>query len=408
MKLLHIADVHLDRSFEGLTVLSKSLAQRLHSANQLVLRRLVDAALQNEVDAVIFAGDTFHQSRTSIQTQTMFLEEVQRLVEKDIHVMMTFGNHDYYDRERYWFDFPEGVYLFESESVETHYFVTKGNERVAVSGFSYVSPWLESSKLSEFPLRAADADIHIGVYHGDVAAGEQSRYAPFSLSEMKSFGYDYWALGHIHQPQVLSADPLIVYPGTPQGHTKKEQGLKGAGLVTLGDQHATVHFVPVEDVRWDKAHHSLAGQTTKKDALAHLQAELTKEERSQGLTLLELHLTHTEQLGQDFVLACDNGELLAHLQSYLSDRQPQTMVHHIATGQVTTTERYLVQADPRLIKQLEDNYLQPDIFMEATKELQQHPLVSQLGLSSMAWREECVQRADQYIRQHFTIQEDLS
>lgn len=68
----------------------------------------------------------------------------------------------------------------------------------------------------EFPLRNLEVDYHIGIYHGDV---QDANFAPFSVSELKSKNYDYWALGHIHQPTQLSAE--MIYPGTPQGHTKK-------------------------------------------------------------------------------------------------------------------------------------------------------------------------------------------
>ncbi|MCB5952776.1 DNA repair exonuclease [Enterococcus sp. BWT-B8] len=407
MKLLHIADLHMDRSFEGLPDLPEALAEKLRTANRQVLHQLVDAALTNQVDAVIFSGDTFHQSRTSIQTQAYFFEELQRLASEEIHVIISFGNHDYFDPERYWFNFPENVYLFEKEEVETHYFITKQNERVAVSGFSYLQPWIEESKLPEYPARSADSDIHIGVYHGDVSMGDQSRYAPFSLGEMKAFGYDYWALGHIHQPQILSADPLIVYPGTPQGHTKKEQGIQGAGLVTLGDHHAATQFISVEEVRWEYSEYSLADCQTKKEALAYLEAELLRQAHQYNTFILnEIQLNDTHQLGEEFVMSCENGEILAYLQQALANQVQNLFVFQLSVKESSAFQKILVTADPRLLDQLEKNYLQPEIFMEATKELQQHPVISHLGLTDEAWRKNCVKLADQRIKERFRIQED--
>ncbi|MFD1900816.1 exonuclease SbcCD subunit D [Enterococcus termitis] len=221
MKVLHTADLHLDRSFEGLKNIPKQLAERLQLANQTTVAAIVDAAIDNQVDLVIFAGDTFHQSRTSIRTQAFFIDEMKRLAQAKIPVAMTFGNHDYYVAERYWFDFPDNMILFQKEQIETHYLMTKNQEKVAISGFSYEHSWINENKVADFPAKDVNADLHIGIYHGDTANNGQQSYAPFSFSEMKAKGYDYWALGHIHQPQVVSADPLIVYPGTPQGHTKK-------------------------------------------------------------------------------------------------------------------------------------------------------------------------------------------
>ncbi len=120
--------------------------------------------------------------------------------EAQIPVYMIFGNHDYYDPQRYWFAFPENVILFSSEEVQTVQGTTKNGETYAISGFSYQHPWITENKVTEFPARAA-VDYHIGLYHGD-QAGE--RYAPFSISEMKQKAMII-SLGHIHVPKTLRA-----------------------------------------------------------------------------------------------------------------------------------------------------------------------------------------------------------
>ena len=78
-------------------------------------------------------------------------------------MILTFGNHDYYKKDRYWFSFPDNVFLFEKEMVETLYFETKAGEQVAVSGFSYEHPWIDENKALEFPIKQAESDIHIGI-----------------------------------------------------------------------------------------------------------------------------------------------------------------------------------------------------------------------------------------------------
>lgn len=406
MKLLHIADLHLDRSFEGLKAFPEQVAQKLRGANKRVLHTLIDTALKNQVDAVIFAGDTFHQSQTSIQTQTYFFEGLERLIREDIHVLISFGNHDYYSAGRYWFDFPENVHLFEQEEVTTHSFVTRSNERVAVSGFSYLHPWLEENKLTEFPHRSADADIHIGIYHGESAASNSSRYAPFVISEMKELGYDYWALGHIHKPEILSADPLIVYPGTPQGHSKKETSVQGAGIVHLGNGPATIRFEAAAEVLWDKKSYSLSDYRTKKEALQFLEQSLYEEAAQKQVFLLrEIFLADTEQLGEDFAVACTNGEILSYLQKKLSE-QDRLFVFQLSIQEQALLQKVPIPASPQLLEQLESNYLQPEIFTEATKELLQHPQFSSIQPIDTKWQEKCIERADQRIKEFFRIEED--
>lgn len=407
MKVLHIADLHLDRSFEGLKAFPEPVAQRLQEVNKQVLHNLIDTALRNQVDAVIFAGDTFHQSRTSIQTQAVFFEGLERLVREDIHVMISFGNHDYYNSERYWFDFPENVYLFTQEQVETHSFVTRNGERVAVSGFSYLNPWITTSMLPEFPHRAADADIHIGIYHGELSADSDARYAPFLLQEMKALGYDYWALGHIHKPEILSADPLIVYPGTPQGHSKKEQLVQGAGIVTISSGPATIRFEQAAEVYWKKTRRSLAECGTKKEALSFLEASLLEEvAQDSKFCLKEVYLTETEHLGTEFAVSCRNGEILSYLQKRLFDAGQKLFVFDLVLAEQSMHQKIAIQASPQLLEQLERNYLQPEIFAEETKELLQHPQFSKIQSIDGAWRETCVEQADQQLKEYFTIKED--
>ncbi|WP_086314452.1 DNA repair protein SbcD/Mre11 [Enterococcus sp. 7F3_DIV0205] len=408
MKVLHTADLHLDRSFEGLKNSSTQISEKLQQANHEVITAIVDIAIRNQVDAVILAGDTFHQSRTSIRTQAYFIDEMKRLDQAKIPVIMSFGNHDYYVAERYWFDFPKNMFLFQKEQVETHYFMTKNQEKVAVTGFSYEHPWINDDKLSAFPTKDAAADLHIGIYHGDTTNNGQQNYAPFSFSEMKTKGYDYWALGHIHQPQVVSADPLIVYPGTPQGHTKKERTVQGVAIVSIESGHATVHFEPVAKVTWQVEKYSLRQAKSLQETLSLLTEHLLKEETRGGqLILTEIKLTDTEQLGEEFRISYENGELLHYLQTTLLQQTNHSLfLFQVEVMTDDLDKKVMITADPELLKQLEHNYLQPEIFSNTLQELIQNPVFSSIVQINEEWRERSIEQADQKIKADFVIQED--
>lgn len=407
MKVLHTADLHLDRSFEGLKKIPEMIYEKMQQANQNTVSAIVDIAIKNQVDVVIFAGDTFHQSHTSIRTQAYFIDEMKRLEQAEIPVIMSFGNHDYYVAERYWFEFPENIFLFQSEQVETHYFMTKNQEKVAVSSFSYEHPWINENKLSDFPLKDTTVDIHIGIYHGDTAVNEQQNYAPFSLSEMKAKGYDYWALGHIHQPQVVSANPLIVYPGTPQGHTKKERTVQGVALVSVEAGHATVRFEAVAEIVWQHADYSLAEATNLQDALTFLTTALLAEVKVVNQIILkEINLEKTSHLGDEFKRSYESGELLHYLQEMLLRKSN----HELFLFQVDilvddSDKKVLIDADPELLRQLEKNYLQPEIFTNTLQELVLNPLFSSVIQVDKEWRQRSIEQADQKINEDFVIQE---
>jgi DNA repair exonuclease SbcCD nuclease subunit len=64
-------------------------------------------------------------------------------------------------------------------------------------------------------------------------------------------GYDYWALGHVHEHAVLNRDPWIVYPGNLQGRSVRECGPKGAVLVDVDDGRITgTRQLIVDRARW--------------------------------------------------------------------------------------------------------------------------------------------------------------
>ena len=56
---------------------------------------------------------------------------------------------------------------------------------------------------------------------------------PVTIKQLSDCDIDYWALGHVHSPKVLSENPYIVYSGTIQGSNKNELGSKGCFLVSV-------------------------------------------------------------------------------------------------------------------------------------------------------------------------------
>jgi DNA repair exonuclease SbcCD nuclease subunit len=77
---------------------------------------------------------------------------------------------------------------------------------------------------------------------------------------MAGKGYDYWALGHVHQREVLCEDPFVVFPGNIQGRHARETGPKGCYLVSVDDTGAAeLAFRPLDVVRWAVAEVTAGG-----------------------------------------------------------------------------------------------------------------------------------------------------
>jgi DNA repair exonuclease SbcCD nuclease subunit len=72
-------------------------------------------------------------------------------------------------------------------------------------------------------------------------------------------GYDYWALGHVHQRAVHAEHPHVVMPGMPQGRDIGEAGAKSATLVTVSDEGVSLEERVTSEVQFDRVSCGLDG-----------------------------------------------------------------------------------------------------------------------------------------------------
>ena len=390
LRFIHCADLHLDRSFEGLYLMNESVDELLE-INEKVLESIVSVAIQEAVDFVLLVGDTFHQNRPSLKTQHQFFTQMSRLEVAHIPVYLSFGNHDYYEEARYWFDFPKNVHLFTEETVQTIIGETKQGVSYCISGFSYQKPWLDESKVAQFPRR--QGTYHIGMYHGD-QQGEH--YAPFVVQEMKQKGYDYWALGHIHVATTLSTQPPIIYPGTPQGHTQKEKETPGILLVTLTQGEATWEAIPVHQLSWQEITLSLAGVSNQRMALEKIQNLFTVSKKA----LIRLVLSETADLPKNWLNAKEKKELIAYLNHELQLQGFAQRIYQMEEIQVVFEQQVQLNASLALKRALFQQYQDADVFREVMAELLQHPIASKV-MKMEAFQQGVFEGASKEIEQEY-------
>ena len=390
LRFIHCADLHLDRSFEGLYLMNESVDELLE-INEKVLESIVSVAIQEAVDFVLLVGDTFHQNRPSLKTQHQFFTQMSRLEVADIPIYLSFGNHDYYEEARYWFDFPKNVHLFTEETVQTITGETKQGVSYCISGFSYQKPWLDESKVAQFPRR--QGTYHIGMYHGD-QQGEH--YAPFVVQEMKQKGYDYWALGHIHVATTLSTQPPIIYPGTPQGHTQKEKETPGILLVTLTQGEATWEAIPVHQLSWQEITLSLAGVSNQRMALEKIQNLFTVSKKA----LIRLVLSETTDLPKNWLNAKEKKELIAYLNHELQLHGFAQRIYQMEEIQVVFEQQVQLNASLALKRALFQQYQDADVFREVMAELLQHPIASKV-MKMEAFQQGVFEGASKEIEQEY-------
>ncbi|NLC43800.1 MAG: hypothetical protein GX783_05905, partial [Clostridiales bacterium] len=154
-----------------------------------------------------------------------------------IQVLIIAGNHDPIKEHGEIFELPENVYIFRSDIPEMIMVKDEDGESIAVvCGQSYRGNRESSPIHQQYPV-SNDGIFRIAMLHTGLES-PKSKYVPTTLNDlMEHPGFDYWALGHIHQPRILNEEggPVVAYSGTPQGRDFGEQGLGGCWLVEVDD-----------------------------------------------------------------------------------------------------------------------------------------------------------------------------
>ncbi|EFO71438.1 Ser/Thr phosphatase family protein [Lactobacillus iners LactinV 01V1-a] len=254
MKFLHIADVHLDSPFLGLSFLPSELFCQIKNAIQLSFEKAVNFAIDNDVDLVLLAGDTFDSIHPTPQSKIFFANQIKRLVDRQIQVVMVLGNHDYSQIDDLLLnESPYFKIIGSNEQIEQVDFMTKSQYKYRVVGFSYQHNHITEDIIAKYPPKSTSI-YTIGLAHAGMkqSSVDQNNYAPFTLNEVKNLNYDYFALGHIHLRQVLSQEPWIVYSGNLQGRHVNEKDAKGFyfGRVDEQSQNTQLQFIDVSPIVW--------------------------------------------------------------------------------------------------------------------------------------------------------------
>ena len=247
-RFFHAADIHLDSPLTGLAGIEGGVAERIRSAPRAAFGALVDRAIQDQVGFLVIAGDLYDGTWRDYKTGLFFAEQMGRLNQAGIAVFVLHGNHDAESQITRPLSLPENVRVFGTRNAQTFQL---NRLNVALHGHSFRQKAVTDNLVPDYPAPVEGA-FNIGVLHTALGGmGAHANYAPCSLPELVAKGYDYWALGHVHQAQVLNERPHVVFPGNLQGRHIREVGPKGACLVTVEEgQVVEVAALTFDVVRW--------------------------------------------------------------------------------------------------------------------------------------------------------------
>jgi len=250
MKLLHFADAHIDMANYGKHDPETGLPLRVLDFLK-ALDTIVNAAIDEKVDMVIFAGDAYKDRSPAPTFQREWGKRIIRLSRAKIPTLLLVGNHDlspatgrahaiqefdtlevpyirvlqkpqFYKPEDLW-DRPVQVIAMpwvsrsglmasiEVSGADPHELFSKIESRIS----ELVEDWINEADKSLPLIFTAHASVEGAMFGAErmVMLGSDL-VLPTSL--VKDNRLDYVALGHIHKPQNLNEGyhPPVIYPGS--------------------------------------------------------------------------------------------------------------------------------------------------------------------------------------------------
>ena len=290
MLIVHTADVHIGVETYGFpdpeTRTSTRLTDFLNSLDEVV-----NYAISNKADLVLFCGDAYKNRNPSQTHQREFAKRISKLTTNNIPVFLLAGNHDSPNISIQAtaldiFKTLNAPKVYIGDTVKTHLIQTK-NGPIQIIALPWIrkgdfltskdTKGLDNTKINksiqetltriiDSEIQNLDADIP-AVLAGHVSIDSARTSSEKSMmlgkdyillkSSIANKKLDYIALGHIHKHQILNDNPKIVYPGSLERvDFGEENDLKGFCVIELdtnqksGYRENHFEFVPVNARRF--------------------------------------------------------------------------------------------------------------------------------------------------------------
>lgn len=158
--------------------------------------------------------------------------------------------------------------------------------------------------------------MNIGLLHTALDGREgHAPYAPCSLHDLFGRNYDYWALGHVHEREIVCEEPVpVVFSGNTQGRHCRETGPRGVTLVDFqGAGAPRLRFVPVHDIEWHLIGVDVSEAATLDDVLERVYGAFKPLAKSPGVVAVRVVLEGSTSL--DRRLRGSEERILAELRA---------------------------------------------------------------------------------------------
>lgn len=257
MKILHTADIHLGVKNSKLPKDKQALLQDEMIYNT---RIFFDMAQKEKYDAILICGDLFHSKTISLKLKKVFFSGVQDFKNPVIYIN---GNHD-------------ENFLFNLEKPSNFIYLDNNRPTFSYQNYEFYSKFANLENLDH-------QKTNILLLHGSIENTQDNDY--FEIQKYLNLGFDYIALGHVHQFKEYSINKdKLAYSGCLFSCGFDEGGEKGFVSLQFLDKQSALSFVPFPARKFATCNVDITNLLSSKEILEKVQQQLEKE----GITVNDL------------------------------------------------------------------------------------------------------------------------
>lgn len=262
MKFAHIADMHFDAPFTSLAEVSNlGDVRRLEQRN--VFKKVINYIKENNIKYLFISGDLYENEYVKKST-IIYINELFKEI-PNTKIFISPGNHDPYLKNSYYatFNFENNVYIFKDkfETIET--------EDFNVYGIGFVDFYNKGVNFNDLKI-LNNGKKNVLVIHGSLDSGSEDNkeYNPMSKTFLKTLGFDYIALGHIHKTN-YNEENNILYPGSLISLGFDELGEHGMLVGDFGDK-LKVEFIKLDEREFVELNEDVQRFNSKEDLIEYI------------------------------------------------------------------------------------------------------------------------------------------
>lgn len=261
MKFVHIADMHFDSPFTGLSN-TGNLGDIRRLEQRKIFKKVIDYIKQNKIEYLFIAGDLYEHEyirKSSIKYINRLFQEIE-----NTKIFISPGNHDPYIKGSYYEEFPWSKNvricknpweMVESEKIDIY--------MTAFRDFYENQPIIEQIQIKNL------AKINLLLTHCDLNGKQDENgfsYHPILESKLNALGFDYVAMGHIHKTN-FAPNKKVVYPGSTISHGFDETGEHGMVVGEIKGKNLTTNFIKLDDRLFTKYEQNVDNLSSKEDLI---------------------------------------------------------------------------------------------------------------------------------------------